>query len=141
MRAAPGLQLPPPHYCQQAAASNKIKFSNATNPTRDLSVTDRMRAAFQMGSGKTVRETADLSDISKSAMGRLRQVASGSITPEPQIRDNHLQQFKQHFVAYAFLAQPNMTAQGVADLAGQFALPISAASVNRLALSSRTAGA
>lgn len=125
-----------PQYQHQVLTSSATGFASINPAVRHppLSVVQRMQAAFQMGAGQTVRETAIRFQTTKTTMGRMRQLATGNLQPHDLTRDQHILQYKKHFVAYSFLSHPSWSAQAVADGAKALGLTISRSSVNRLAL-------
>lgn len=98
MASVPPFQQPLPwQYYMQPMPYIPPQCNQMQRKPSELSVTDLMRAAFQMGSGKTVRETADAFHVSKTYMGRLRQIAAGSPCPQPQFPNCHVTQIKKDF--------------------------------------------
>lgn len=130
------LPLVPPSasFSQQVLNSQSTKFQPIQGRTPgQLSIEQISRASFLLGSGATVRDVAQQVGSTKSVIGRVRQMATGSQTITFEPKSNIIQHLRRHFVAYKFLENPFSSAREVSELSEDAHITISKSEVNRLA--------
>ena len=72
-----------------------------------LSFNEALRAAFLLGSGQTIRSTADEIGFGKSTVGRIRQAAlNPSSANQSTTFTDYLKPVRYHFVAFQLLRDP-----------------------------------
>ena len=96
-----------------------------------ITLSYKLKAAFQAGQGKTYREIGQNLNISKSSVGRIMQIMNNSSISSGEI--DLVNPFKYHFIAVHILHDPLISYRNIAKLSQNFEFKMSDTTINRFA--------
>ena len=98
---------------------------------RKMTVPEMLRAAYELGQSKTIRDVAYERKWSPTSIFRVKEVATGNV----QIWEerNYDRALLCHFVAFCLLENPLTTGQNMSASAKEIGLKTSVATINRVA--------
>lgn len=98
---------------------------------RQMTVEDMLKAAYDPGTGKKIRDVASESTWSPTSIYRVKAVATGRVQTVEEL--NYDRSLLCHFIAFCLLENPLTTGQNISTKAQEIGMKTSVSTVNRIA--------
>ena len=98
---------------------------------RQMTVEDMLKAAYDLGTGKKIRDVASESTWSPTSIYRVKAVATGRVRTVEEL--NYDRSLLCHFIAFCLLENPLTTGQNISTKAQEIGMKTSVSTVNRIA--------